>query len=167
MWKDFHQNVYIESRCYRTGKYTVCRRFRASFSPENLQAGAVKGLINRMRFLSTLSPKFLPSKTPILNSETAITKLWNERFPLLQMTPTPSSEIRALLFKQVQGTICTPVRRYALAIARVHKQITQTKGTATYNPTTVNSEPKISTPILTEELPPPPPLSCTAKQADY
>ena len=33
----------IESRCYRTGKYTVCRRVRASFSPDILQAGAVKG----------------------------------------------------------------------------------------------------------------------------
>ena len=34
----------IESRCvYRTEKYTVCRRVRASFSPEILQAGAVKG----------------------------------------------------------------------------------------------------------------------------
>ena len=35
----------IESRCYRTGKYTVCRRVRASFIPEVLRAGAVKGLI--------------------------------------------------------------------------------------------------------------------------
>ena len=34
----------IASRCYRSGKCTVCRRVRASFSPENLQAGAVKGL---------------------------------------------------------------------------------------------------------------------------
>ena len=30
--------------CYRTGKYTVCRRIRASLSPEISQAGAVKGL---------------------------------------------------------------------------------------------------------------------------
>ena len=30
--------------CCRTGKYTVCRRVRASFSPEILQDGAVKGL---------------------------------------------------------------------------------------------------------------------------
>ena len=29
--------------CYRTGKYTVRRRVRASFSPEILQAVAVKG----------------------------------------------------------------------------------------------------------------------------
>ena len=35
----------IESRCYRTGKYTVCMRVSASFSQEILQAGAVKGLI--------------------------------------------------------------------------------------------------------------------------
>ena len=35
----------IESRCYTTGKYTVCRRVHASFSPEILQAGAVKGLM--------------------------------------------------------------------------------------------------------------------------
>ena len=34
----------IESRCYRTGKYTVCRRIRAFFSPDILQAVAVKGL---------------------------------------------------------------------------------------------------------------------------
>ena len=33
-----------EDRCYRTGKYTACRRVRASFSPEIVQAGAVKGL---------------------------------------------------------------------------------------------------------------------------
>ena len=32
---------------YRTGKYTVCRRFRASFRPDILQAGAVKGLSKR------------------------------------------------------------------------------------------------------------------------
>ena len=32
--------------CYRTGKYTVCRRVRASFSPEGLQAGAVNGLMS-------------------------------------------------------------------------------------------------------------------------
>ena len=31
--------------CHRTGKYTVCRRARASFSPEVLHAGTVKGLI--------------------------------------------------------------------------------------------------------------------------
>ena len=29
---------------YRTGKYAVCRRVRPSFSPEILQAGAVKEL---------------------------------------------------------------------------------------------------------------------------
>ena len=34
----------IESRCYKTRKYTVCRHVHASFSPEILQAGAVKGL---------------------------------------------------------------------------------------------------------------------------
>ena len=30
--------------CYRTGKYTACRRARASVSPDILQAEAVKGL---------------------------------------------------------------------------------------------------------------------------
>ena len=41
-------NMYsIESR---TGKYTVCRRVRATFSPEILEAGAVKGL----KWLSSL-----------------------------------------------------------------------------------------------------------------
>ena len=29
---------------YRTGKYTVCRRVRTSFSPGILQVGTVKGL---------------------------------------------------------------------------------------------------------------------------
>ena len=33
-----------ENRCYRTGKYTVCRRVRASFSPEILQAGTNEGV---------------------------------------------------------------------------------------------------------------------------
>ena len=32
--------------CYRTRRNIVCRRVRASFSPEILQAGAVKGLIS-------------------------------------------------------------------------------------------------------------------------
>ena len=30
--------------CYRTGKYTVCRRVCASFTPDILQAGEVNGL---------------------------------------------------------------------------------------------------------------------------
>ena len=30
--------------CHRTGKYTVCRHVRASFSPDILQAGAVEGV---------------------------------------------------------------------------------------------------------------------------
>ena len=33
----------IERRCYRTGKYTICRHVPESFSPEILQAGAVTG----------------------------------------------------------------------------------------------------------------------------
>ena len=36
--------------CYKTRKYTVCRRICASFSPEILQAGAVKGLLPRSYF---------------------------------------------------------------------------------------------------------------------
>ena len=46
MRKDFSSKHSTESRCscYRSGKYTVCRRVRASFSPEMLQAGDVKGL---------------------------------------------------------------------------------------------------------------------------
>ena len=32
----------IGNRCYRTGKYTVCRRVPASFNQDILQAGAVK-----------------------------------------------------------------------------------------------------------------------------
>ena len=34
-----------QSRCYSSKKYTVCRRVRASFIPEILQAGAVKRLM--------------------------------------------------------------------------------------------------------------------------
>ena len=37
-----------ENRCYRTEIYTVWRRVPASFSPEIVQAGAVKGLIVRL-----------------------------------------------------------------------------------------------------------------------
>jgi len=37
--------------CYRTGKYTLCRRVCASFSPEILQAGAVTGLIHQYSVL--------------------------------------------------------------------------------------------------------------------
>ena len=40
----FTKTQSIENRCYRTKKYTVWRRARASFSPEILHAGAVKGL---------------------------------------------------------------------------------------------------------------------------
>ena len=36
--------------CYRTGKYTICRCIHPSFSPEVLQAGAVKGLKAFMAF---------------------------------------------------------------------------------------------------------------------
>ena len=45
MWKDFHQNgQHCKQMCHRTRKYTVCRRVRASFGPNILQVGAVKGL---------------------------------------------------------------------------------------------------------------------------
>ena len=37
--------------CYRTGKHAVCRRVPASFSPEMLQAWAVKGLILRIALI--------------------------------------------------------------------------------------------------------------------
>ena len=37
-----------ENRCYRTEKYTVCRRVRASISLDILQAAAVKGLIDEI-----------------------------------------------------------------------------------------------------------------------
>ena len=43
--KRFSWTHSTESRRYKTGKYTVCRRVPASFSPQILQAGAVKGLI--------------------------------------------------------------------------------------------------------------------------
>ena len=36
--------------CYGTGKYTVCRRVRAFFSPEIVQAGEVKGLTGAQHF---------------------------------------------------------------------------------------------------------------------
>ena len=46
----FFETRGIESGCYRTGNHTVCRRVRASFSPDILQAGAVKGL-NKIHFI--------------------------------------------------------------------------------------------------------------------
>ena len=42
--RTFTETYSIESRCNMTGKYTVYRHVRASFSPEMLQAWAVKGL---------------------------------------------------------------------------------------------------------------------------
>ena len=53
--------------CYRTGKYTVCRRVRASFSPEIVQAVAEKGLKNLptltwLVFLSYIVLNFLGSQ---------------------------------------------------------------------------------------------------------
>jgi len=46
----------IESRCHRSGKYTVCRLVRAAFSPEIVQVGAVEGLMYffQNRFTSCL-----------------------------------------------------------------------------------------------------------------
>ena len=45
----------IESRCHRTGKYTLCWRVRASFSTGILQAGAVKGLNHWLSLSSALA----------------------------------------------------------------------------------------------------------------
>ena len=45
--------------CYRTGKYTVCRYIRASFSPDILHAGAPKGL-NWMKVAVIRTYLFLP-----------------------------------------------------------------------------------------------------------
>ena len=39
-----HIALKVDVIYYRTGKYTVCRCVRASFSPKGLHAGAVKGL---------------------------------------------------------------------------------------------------------------------------
>ena len=46
--------------CYRAGKYTVCGRVRASFSPEISHAGTVKGLITRRK---TTSPSCMQVHT--------------------------------------------------------------------------------------------------------
>ena len=51
----------IDNGCYRTGKYAVCRRGRASFSPKILQAGAVKGF-SLFVFFSHWHVKGLSSK---------------------------------------------------------------------------------------------------------
>ena len=53
----------IENRCYRTGKYSVCRHICASFSLEFLRTGAVKGL--RIFFL-LLHPHRCDSQTSSL-----------------------------------------------------------------------------------------------------
>jgi len=56
--------------CYRTGKYTVYRRLRGSFSPEILQARTVKGLIEKrvhVLFLLQICPapiRATPTPTP-------------------------------------------------------------------------------------------------------
>lgn len=50
MWQDFHQNPQYwkwQVICYRMGKDTVCRHVHAFSSPEILQSGAVKGLIEK------------------------------------------------------------------------------------------------------------------------
>ena len=44
-----------ESRCYRSEKYSACRRVRAFFSPDILQTGAVKGLIFYFLFFFDLA----------------------------------------------------------------------------------------------------------------
>ena len=80
--------------CYRTGKYTVCRSVRAAFSPEILQAGAVKGLkktvFKRVKpFCSkgatqaTATRSWLP--LPLLSDDSQ--KKWGNLF----MIPTSSS----------------------------------------------------------------------------
>ena len=45
----------------RAGKYTVCSRVRVSFSPEILQAGAVKGLMFVALFATQAVQTFLVS----------------------------------------------------------------------------------------------------------
>ena len=54
----------IENRCYGTGKYTVCRRVRAAFSQEVLQAGAVKGLITSLPHYAHPALPLLPPPPP-------------------------------------------------------------------------------------------------------
>ena len=48
----FSETRSIESRRYGSEKYIVCMRVRAFFSPEILQAAAVKGLLNRISVLA-------------------------------------------------------------------------------------------------------------------
>ena len=52
----------IETRCYSSGKYTVCKLVRASFIPEMLQVGAMKGW---MTITITLSVVALSSYTAL------------------------------------------------------------------------------------------------------
>ena len=54
----------IESRRYRTGKYTVCRHVYESFSPEILQAGAVKGLMLPFNIFSVSFTVFISLPVP-------------------------------------------------------------------------------------------------------
>ena len=53
--------------CYRTGKYTVCRHVRVFFSPEILQAGAVKRLKGITPNMSSVSC-FVLINSVILNA---------------------------------------------------------------------------------------------------
>ena len=53
------RSIGTESRCYRTGIYTVCRHARSSFRTESLQAGAVKWL----KVVNCLTPSCLGRDT--------------------------------------------------------------------------------------------------------
>ena len=62
-----------ENRCYRTRKYTVWRRVRASFSPGILQAGTVKWLMCRYASLADIyiPGTCLPASACRMSCETA------------------------------------------------------------------------------------------------
>ena len=96
-----------ENGCYRTGKYTVCKRVRASFSPENLQAGAVMGLIEW---------KFV--KRPPNGSERFPTEyLCRQRFSLLHAATWKHSE-RRKGFCNVLQSFCLPDKVNKLLLQR-------------------------------------------------
>ena len=76
----FDKTHSIDDRCYRTETYTVCRHVHASFSPDILQSGAVKGLTggwngyhNRSQHRRNIKKKTLPS---ILPRSTTTTELY-------------------------------------------------------------------------------------------
>ena len=87
----------IDSRCYRTGKYTVCRRVRTSFSPENVQAGGSEGVNNYAESLS--------NKAPLALTLCGGWALMNSHLLLLYMWELPSTKTTQSVQQHLSGCV--------------------------------------------------------------